>query len=83
MQIIKRDGSREKYDQTKIKRVTMAAGLTEAEAGTLINRINDWLSGSKTTEVNSLTLRDRITEELKSINDDAYNLYSWYEKTLN
>ncbi|OGK25286.1 hypothetical protein A3A46_03730 [Candidatus Roizmanbacteria bacterium RIFCSPLOWO2_01_FULL_37_13] len=81
LQVIKRDGSIEDYNEAKITRVVIAAGLNPDQAQTLASAIAKWIKKNTLTKLSSLKLRDKVLEELKKANKDAANLFSWYEKT--
>lgn len=81
MQIIKRDGALEEYSEFKIMRVLLATGLNPDKAQALTKSITNWLKSINTAKLSSLKIRDKVIEELKKINQDAANLYSWYQKT--
>lgn len=71
----------EEYKETKITRVVVAAGLSESQAKSLTSAITKWLNEEAFSKLPSLKLRDKVIEELKKINKDAFNLFSWYQNT--
>lgn len=81
LQVIKRDGSIEDYNEAKITRVAIAAGLNPDQAQTLTSAINEWIRENTFSKFSSLKIRDKVFEELKKANAGAANLFSWYEKT--
>ena len=81
LQIIKRDGSLENYSEEKIRKVVVAAGLKLDQAKLLTHNITYWLKTKTFTKLSSLKLRDQVNEELKKINKEAHDLYTWYQKT--
>lgn len=80
--VIKRDGSKEAYDETKVARVVGAAGAKGEDGKQVAKSITTWLVSSKQTEVTSLSIRDRVIMELKKVNEEAANFFIWYQKTL-
>ena len=81
IQIIKRDGTTEEYGEFKVTRVVIAAGLKSDQAQALTSSVTKWLKSQPTSKYSSLQIRDKVIQELKKINQDAANMYSWYEKT--
>ncbi|OGK09297.1 hypothetical protein A2767_03615 [Candidatus Roizmanbacteria bacterium RIFCSPHIGHO2_01_FULL_35_10] len=81
LQVIKRDGSIEEYSEFKIIRVMIAAGLKPDKAQSLTHLITKLLKSNSPLRVSSLEIRDKVIQELKKIDKDVVNLYSWYEKT--
>lgn len=81
IEVIKRDGSKEKYSPEKIERVVKAAGLSESKTHTLVNELNTWIQTLNTNEIESLQIRDKVTEELKKLDEYSANMYMWYQKT--
>jgi transcriptional regulator NrdR family protein len=79
--IVKRNNSLELYNPQKIKRVVMAAGLSEEMATSLVSTIEKWLRSLKTEQLSSITLRDEVLNELKKVSTTAANLFAWYQKT--
>ena len=81
MQVIKRDGSVEEYSEFKIIRVMIATGINPEQAQKLSAVISKILKQQNLQKVSSLKIRDEVIERLKKINQDAANLFSWYQKT--
>ncbi len=79
VQVIKRNGTPEAYDPTKIVRVVKAAGLNDAEALTLADGVNAWLAERGKEEVTSVQVRDRVLVELQKINKAVAKKFAWYE----
>lgn len=79
--VIKRDGSEEDFSTEKLHRVVTAAGLTEAKAQIVIEKLKDWASKVTTTSVTSLEIRDQVLKELTEVDNYAANMFSWYQKT--
>lgn len=79
--VLKRDGSRENYDENKIIRVVTAAGLTPDQAEKLGNNVTKWVDSLNQTTVSTLQIRDKVIKGLKKVNDNAAGLFTWYEHT--
>lgn len=80
-QVIKRDGTKEKFSLINIAKVVTAAGVSPEEARLLSERIEIWATQQAATELTSLQIRDKVLEELLSINKNAAELYKWYEQS--
>lgn len=80
--VIKRDGSKEAYDETKVVRVVVAAGAKNGQEQVIAQAVTAWLNKEKLTETTSLIIRDKVISELKKINPEAANFFIWYQKTL-
>lgn len=80
-QVVKRDLSIEDYNQNKIAKVGVAAGLNESQAQALAVSISKWLNERNVNKITSLDIRDQVVNELKKLNTYAANLFMWYEKT--
>lgn len=81
MQVQKRDGSLEDFDQGKIARVVHAAGLTEDQAQTLAETLNQWANAIGKPLISTREIRDKVIEELYKVNRNAANLFVWYQGT--
>lgn len=79
--IIKRDGTLEDFDANKISRVVQAAGLDAVQADRLAQEISGQLTNSGDQTISSLTIRDLVIKKLHHLNENAANLFTWYEKT--
>lgn len=79
--VIKRNGSVEKYDPDKIKRVVMAAGLAEEKAAELVKNVNSWAKRQKKVKVTSLEIKDQVLKVIKELDRYASEQYAWYEGT--
>ena len=79
--VIKKDRSSEELNPDKIKRVVKAAGLTDAEADILTQKVIDWVNNLGRGEVKTSEIREVVLQELKNVNSYAAGLYEWYEKT--
>jgi transcriptional regulator NrdR family protein len=81
IKFMKRNGSIEDYQEEKIIKVLIAAGLSDDDAKTVSAKITKWLASLKEFQVNSLQIRTKIIEELEKINKNVANLFQWYEKS--
>lgn len=79
--VVKKDGTLEVYDESKIVRIVVAAGLTPEEGQTLASNITKWINENSLTKVTTLELRGKVLEGLKAASEYAANLYLWYEKS--
>lgn len=80
-QVIKRDGSIELYEEVKIERILVTAGLTMDQAHALALDVTNWFNSLSDTNVSSLQLRDKILELLPTVNKSVADFYRWYQKT--
>ncbi len=81
IQIIKRDGTKEPFDEEKIDRVVVAAGLSPDNATTLVNNLKTWVQAQNKQEFSSLEIRDQVMIEMQKLDVYAANMFSWYQKT--
>lgn len=81
MQVVKRDGSIEKYDEQKIARVVSAAGLAADESQALARGITAWLEERDQETIPSLEIRDRVLIELTKANERVADFFAWYQHT--
>lgn len=65
IQVIKRDKTVEEYQENKIEKVVLAAGLNLKQAKLLTANINGWIKKNSFLKVSSLEIRDKVIEELK------------------
>lgn len=80
--VLKRDGSYEDYEEAKIVRVVIAAGLQPDEAQTLATTVTQWVNGlPKEPIISTHQIRDKVVEKLKYVNEYAAGLFVWYEQT--
>jgi transcriptional regulator NrdR family protein len=77
---IKRNGSVELYDENKIIRVLIAAGLNANQAENLAKGITSWIKKTNELQINSLQIRNKVIEELEKTNKYVANFFQWYEK---
>ena len=80
--VIKRDGTKEDFQQEKIARVVKATGLSEDEANLLAQNVTVWITNQQET-ITTLQIRDKVIAELQNGHIYAAGLYEWYEKTKN
>ncbi len=81
IKVIKRDGSKEDFDPEKISRVVQAAGLDKAQADVLAMTVQQKIVASSRQSLSSLVVRDLVIGELHHVDENAANLFTWYEKT--
>lgn len=81
VKVIKRDGVIEQFDQTKIARVAVAAGLDEEKAKLLSQEIADFIQKSGLTQFTSLQIRDMVSGMLHKYDESAAKMYVWYQST--
>ena len=80
-EVVKRDGSKEEYQEAKIERVVIAAGLAPDQGKALAEKVTVWINSQNNSDISTMDIRNIVTEELKKIDINAYNLYVWYENT--
>lgn len=78
--VVKRDGTKEVFQPEKIAKVVKAAGLTEAQAKLLSELVDTHIKAQKLAGVTSLIIRDIVSSEIKKIDQNAANLFDWYQK---
>lgn len=81
IQVVKRDGSLESFDPDKIIRVVAASGLDPEPAAILASNVTDWIKSLHQDKISSLQIRDKVIELLQNTDQNAANLFSWYQKT--
>jgi transcriptional regulator NrdR family protein len=85
IEVIKKDGSVQPFDQVKIAKVVEAAGLTPRQAETVAARVaqwaNDWIKIKGQPQITTLEIRWKVIDELQDLNKRAADLYIWYKKT--
>lgn len=79
--VIKRDGTTEKFDSEKIKRIMRAAGMTEAQTDILVKSISAWTRSLHASDITSVQVRDAVLDEMKKLNKPAAGLFEWYQQT--
>ncbi len=77
----KRNGLLENFDSNKIIQVVTAAGLETQQAEKLTKTIENWLKSLKQQSISSLKIRDQVSQNLKSIDPHAYNMYRQYQQS--
>lgn len=80
VQVVKKVGSSQPYDQNKIERVTVAAGLKPEEAKALAEKVTEQIKMLGSEQVESATIRGLVQTELSKTNQFAAQAYDWYEK---
>lgn len=81
VEVIKRDGTIEGYDEAKIVKVVIATGLEPEQARTLAVNVTKWIRDNSLSKVTSLQIRDKVVEGLKQVDKYSANLFAWYEET--
>ena len=79
--VIKRDNTKEPYDESKVWKVLVSAGLSLDRAKLLALEISEWIKKNADESVSSLVLRDKVLELLEKTDSDVADLYRWYQKT--
>ncbi len=77
-EVIKLDGSVEEFDEEKIIKVLVAAGLSKEQATMLAGKITNWVNEIQETKVKSRQIRDRVIAELKKVDQYIAGLFTWY-----
>lgn len=80
-QVVKRDGSTEKFSIINIAKVVTAAGLNPDQAKAVSEKIATWAESQKVDSLTSLQIRDQVLKELLTLNENAADLYKWYEQS--
>ncbi len=80
-EVVKRDNTKEPYSEEKVRRVVEAAGLDPNQSVVFAQAITNWLLEAEKSIINSLELRDKVLAELRSTDENAANLFEWYQKT--
>ena len=80
IEVKKKDDSLELFNSEKIKRVVIAAGLSENDGAHLAEQVNTWAHSLNKPVINSRALRDKVYEELKKVSEYSTGLFTWYEK---
>lgn len=80
IQVKKRDGSTENFEDAKIIRVVKAAGLTQIEAQRLAKDVRRWIKNHFESTITSVQIRNKVSKELNRVNPYAAGLYAWYQK---
>lgn len=83
VKVIKNDGSKEVYDEKKIKNVVMAAGLDKEQSITLAKGITSWIVSQEVDSVSSQEIRSQVYKKLQKVDKYTANFYRWYKKTEN
>jgi len=81
IQIIKRDGVKEEFNEAKVVKVVIAAGLKTEQAIELAKKITQWAIEQNNPNLTTLDIKNQVSKELHMIDDSAAELYDWYEST--
>ena len=79
--VVKRDGSRERFEEKKIAKVVTAAGLTEEKGRALAQKVAGENYELGQDAIPTKKVREYVTRELKKADPYAFGLYVWYERT--
>ena len=80
-EVKKRDGSIQPFDENKIVSAVTNAGGTKEEADSAVAAILDWLGSLEADEpVESIAIRDKVLENLASVNPTAAETFKSYTK---
>ncbi len=80
-QVVKRNGEVEPFNPINLSKVGLAAGLTPEQAKQLVEKLTNWAKSLQVNQLTSIQIRDKFLEELPAINQDAADLYKWYEQS--
>lgn len=79
----KKDGSLQDYDRAKVVGGAVKAGASPEEAETVANQIEAWLpTVAAAGVVNSMDIRSKGLEILKTVNPTAAATFESYQKTV-
>ncbi len=81
LQVIKKDSTKEEFDQDKIARVVTAAGLNPSDGFELATKVAQWAQSQGKVQITTFLIREKVIEEMKKVNPVAADLFAQYEKT--
>lgn len=81
IKVVKRSGLIEDFEQNKIAQVVKAAGLKSNQAKELAAKVAKWTKNTGKNQVTSLEIRDEVLQELPQYNNQAAQLFTWYQHT--
>lgn len=81
LEVLKKDGSIERFDEGKIARVAHAAGLPKTQAEEVAEKVAEDLKNLNLTRIPTMQIRARVIEELHKANERTAQAYLWYEQT--
>lgn len=79
--VIKRDGSKEVFEEKHIEAVLTAAGLSADGAMAVAKGVHERIKLLGVKEISSLQVRDIVLDQLRMVNQKVADLYQWYEST--
>ena len=79
--VIKRDGQKEPFAEENITKVTMSTGLSREKSQEIAQGVKNWLNENNKKEVSSLEIRDKVLNLLHGTDENAENLFRWYQST--
>lgn len=81
VQIIKKDGSLETFDKSKISMGLTHAGLLVSDANVIADEVEQWLPQIiEEDKVDSFVIRDRVVELLEERDPEAAKRFIEYKK---
>jgi len=81
IQVMKRDGSLERFDEEKIARICEALGLSPTQERDLLANIEQRVkSEAKEGKIPSTVIRQYVVDELKKIDEYVAEQFIWYYK---
>lgn len=79
--VSKKDGTEENFDRTKLVNGAVSAGASPDEAEKVADEIEAWLpTAAKDNVVNSMDIRTKGLEVLKTVNPDVAAKFESYSK---
>ena len=81
LEVVKKDGSIERFDESKIARVTNAAGLPETQSQEVAEKVAEDLKNLNLSKIQTIEIRAKVIEELHKANEQVAQAYLWYEQT--
>jgi len=81
LQVIKKDGSLEAYQSSKVNNSVKLAGATPEQAESITAQVGQWaLSSAKEGKISTQEIRGKVIELLKQVNNDAAMNYESFVK---
>ena len=81
VQVKKRDGTLESWSYDKLVTSITKTGIPMDDAENLASKIEGWVrENASIMAIDSITLRDRVFEEIKQIDPAAADTYQAYKK---
>lgn len=79
--VVKREGEEEAWNEDKIVTSMIRSGANGDEAMKATEKVKEWIQSNSNGKVSSIELRDKIIEELHSVNPVASETYRVYKKS--